>query len=58
MIRTISLLAVSATALFIVSCGCPQGVQPPGLRPMPNFKELPSAEDITGGQDIPVVPAK
>ena len=57
MIRTISLLAVSATTLFIVSCGCPQEIPAPTLRKMPNFKELPSATDIEG-TDIPVVPTK
>ena len=56
MIRIISLLAVPAVAFFAVSCGCPQGVQPPGLRPEPKFKELPSADAI--GEDIPVVPTK
>ncbi|MGA0899335.1 MAG: hypothetical protein ACO3SO_02890 [Luteolibacter sp.] len=57
MIRIASLLAVSAFALFTVSCGCPQQAQPPGLRKMPKFKELPSAQEI-GGSPIEVAPTK
>lgn len=56
MIRIASLLAVSALAFFTVSCGCPQEINPPGLRKMPKFKELPSAGSV--GDDIPVAPTK
>ena len=59
MIRIASLLAVSALAFFAVSCGCPQEVNPPALRSMPNFKELPAAIDADPTkEDIPVVPTK
>ena len=48
MIRILSALVVSVFALMAVSCGCcTSDAKPPGLRPMPQFQEIPAAEAPT-----------
>lgn len=44
MIRIFTALIASALTLLAVSCGCCTGeTKPPGLRPLPQFKEIQSA---------------
>lgn len=44
MIRILSALLASAFAMLAVSCGCCTGeAKPPGLRPLPQFKEIEAA---------------
>ena len=40
MIRILSALAVSATALLAASCCCTSDMKPPKLRPLPQFQEI------------------
>lgn len=59
MIRFIPLLAITAIAFFTASCGCKQPVEPPAMRGMPDFKEIPSANEIAGdSEEVPVVGTK
>jgi hypothetical protein len=44
MIRIISALVVSAFALIATSCCCTSDMKPPGLRPLPQFQEIQSAQ--------------
>jgi hypothetical protein len=44
MIRIITALAVSVFALLSASCCCTGEAKPPGLRPLPQFKEIGAAE--------------
>jgi hypothetical protein len=44
MIRIISALAVSAFAFLAVSCCCTSDVKPPGLRPLPQFRQIETAQ--------------
>lgn len=44
MIRFLALLGVAAAALISASCCCTSDVEPPGLRPLPQFQEVPAAE--------------
>ena len=47
MIRIISALVATAFALLSVSCGCCTGEpKPPGLRPLPQFKEIQTAPEV------------
>lgn len=43
MIRIISALAASVFAFLAVSCCCTSDVKPPGLRPLPQFREIEAA---------------
>ena len=43
MIRIISALVVSSFALLAASCCCTSEAKPPGLRPLPQFKEIQAA---------------
>lgn len=44
MIRIISALVASVFAMLTASCCCTGEAKPPGLRPLPQFKEIGSAE--------------
>ncbi|MEP2777479.1 MAG: hypothetical protein ABJQ29_08105 [Luteolibacter sp.] len=45
MTRLILAVLVSATAIFSASCGCcTSDVKAPGLRPLPQFREIPHVE--------------
>jgi hypothetical protein len=47
MIRIITALVASIFALLSVSCGCCTGeVKAPGLRPLPQFKEIETAHEV------------
>lgn len=43
MIRILSALVVSTFALLGASCCCTSDAKPPGLRPAPQFQEIPAA---------------
>ncbi len=43
MIRIVSALIVSSFTLLAASCCCTSDSKPPGLRPLPQFQELPAA---------------
>lgn len=43
MIRILSALTVSAFAMLAASCCCTSDTKPPGLRPLPQFQEIPAA---------------
>jgi len=43
MIRILSALTISAFAMLAASCCCTSDTRPPGLRPLPQFQELPAA---------------
>jgi hypothetical protein len=43
MIRILSALTASAIAMLAASCCCTSDTKPPGLRPLPQFQELPAA---------------
>ena len=40
MIRIVTALVVSAFAFLSASCCCTSDAKPPGLRPLPQFKEI------------------
>lgn len=41
MSRIFTALTISAFAMLAASCCCTSDVRPPGLRPLPQFQELP-----------------
>jgi hypothetical protein len=43
MTRIVSALIVSVFALLAASCCCTSDAKPPGLRPLPQFQEIPAA---------------
>jgi len=43
MIRILSALTASAFAMLAASCCCTSDTRAPGLRPLPQFQELPAA---------------
>lgn len=44
MIRIVTALVASAFALLSASCCCTGEAKPPGLRPLPQFQEIQSAQ--------------
>jgi hypothetical protein len=46
MIRILSALVVSAFAFLATSCCCTSDAKPPGLRPLPQFQEIPTAPTV------------
>jgi len=45
MIRLLAVLSASVFAFLSASCGCcTSEPEPPGLRPLPQFQEVPAAE--------------
>jgi hypothetical protein len=46
MIRILTALVASVFALFSVSCCCTSEVNPPGLRPLPQFQEIQTAPEV------------
>jgi hypothetical protein len=44
MIRILSAIAASVFALLSASCCCTGEAKPPGLRPLPQFQEIESAQ--------------
>jgi hypothetical protein len=45
MTRIFTALAASVFAMLAASCCCTGEPKPPGLRPLPQFREIPSAQD-------------
>ena len=44
MIRILTTLAAAAFTLAATSCCCTSDSHPPGLRPLPQFQEIPAAQ--------------
>jgi len=49
MIRTLTLIALAATALISSSCCfcCTSDSKAPGLKPLPHFREFPTAPEVS-----------
>jgi hypothetical protein len=46
MTRILAALVASAFALIATSCCCTSEVKAPGLRPLPQFKEIQTAPEV------------
>lgn len=46
MIRLLAILCASAFPFFSASCCCTGEQEAPGLRPLPQFQELPAAAEV------------
>lgn len=47
MTRIITALLASVSTLLLAACGCcTSDAKPPGLRPLPQFKEIQSAPEV------------